>query len=505
MSSSRTKKSIRNIVYGFFNQLVMLILGFISRMIFLKYLNESYLGINSLFTEILSMLSLADLGLTTVMVYTFYKPLANNDKKKLSALLNFYKTLYKTIAIVVTVIGFILIPFLRYIVNTNEKIDHLYLYYILFLLKTVISYLFVYKVSILNADQNNYLVSKISTNTRVLTVLLQIIVLCFTKNYTLYLVVDIFTTWLNNYWCAKIVDKRYPYLKGNFEISKNEKRDIFKNVGSGFLYKLSSVLLNSTDNTLISIILSTEVVGLYSNYGLLFSRLSMFINILFSSLSGSIGNLIATEDRQHRYRVFNIIQSIGFLISSITSVCCFLLINDFISIWLGSKFVFGVDVQIACVFNYYFSISLQPLWIYRDATGLYKQTKYVMICTAIVNLVLSIILGYQYGLFGIIVASIISRICTYFWYEPILLYKQFFEKKVTSYFIKHLYNFAVTLITMLFGLVMFKHVYVTNIFFFFGKVVFVLIYSVAAIYLFYFWRKDYKNLINYFKSKLIKK
>ena len=328
-------------------------------------------------------------------------------------------------------------------------------------------------------------------------------VLYFTKNYSLYLIVDIFTTWLNNFWCARIVDKKYPYLKGNFQLSKNEKMDIFKNVGSGFLYKLSSVLLNSTDNTLISIILSTEMVGLYSNYGLLFSRLSMFVNILFSSISGSVGNLIVTGNKEQRYSIFNIIQSISFLISSVTSVCCFLLINDFISIWLGRKFVFGLDVLIACVFNYYFSISLQPLWIYRDATGLYKQTKYVMICTAIVNFVLSIILGYRYGLFGIIIASIISRITTYFWYEPILLYKQFFEKTVTAYFFKHIYNFTITLFIMLFGLILFKQIHTTNIFLFLGKAFLVLIYSIVSICLFSFWRKDYRDMINYFENKII--
>lgn len=504
MSNNRTQKSLRNIVYGSFNQFVMLILGFVSRMIFLNYLNESYLGINSLFTEILSMLSLADLGLTTVMVYTFYKPLARKDNKRLNALLNFYKTLYQIIAFSVAVIGLAIIPFLQFIVNTNKPVEHLYLYYLLFLAKTVISYLFVYKVSVLNADQNSYIVSKVSANTRILTVILQILVLYLTKNYGLYLVIDIFTTWLNNFWCAYIVDKKYPYLNGSDQLNPNEKKAIFKNIGSGFLYKLSSVLLNSTDNTLISIILSTEVVGRYSNYGLLFSRLSMFVNILFSSLSGSVGNLIVTGNKEHRYNIFNIIQSISFIISSITSICCFILINDFISIWLGNKFVFGIDVLIACVFNYYFSISLQPLWIYRDATGLYKQTKYVMICTAIINLVLSIVLGYKLGLFGIIIASIISRICTYFWYEPVLLYKQFFEKNVSIYFIKHIYNFIVTLLIMILGIMIFKYFKVTNLFFFVIKAIVVFGYSVIAICLTSFWRKDYNNMLIYFKNKFLK-
>ena len=500
--NNRTYNSARNIVYGLINQIIILVLGFVSRAMFLQFLNETYLGINSLFTEVLSMLSLADLGLGTVMVYTFYKPLADNDNKKVCALLGFYKHLYRIIASAVGCIGLILIPFLHLIVNTSYPLDNLYLYYLLFLFKTVISYLFVYKVSILNADQKNYLVSKISTYTRILTVICQIVILYITKNYILYLLIDIIATWLNNYLCARKADELYPYFREEDSLNKAEKKEIFANIGSGFLYKLSSVLLNSTDNTLISIILSTEIVGFYSNYGMIFSRLSLFVNILFSSLSGSIGNLVVTSDKEHRYSIFSIVQVISFMISAITSICCFILMGDFITLWLGSRYAFGIDVLFACVFNFYFSISLQPLWIYRDATGLYKKTKYVMMCTAIINLVLSIVLGLIYGLAGIIIASIISRLVTYFWYEPCILYKQYFGRSVYSYFVKHVFNFVITMLLCFVGYVLFSKMETPNFGWFAIKGVLVGMYACTGMVVFYFWQKDFKATVRYFVNKI---
>ncbi|WP_418718741.1 lipopolysaccharide biosynthesis protein [Candidatus Allofournierella merdipullorum] len=500
--SSRTISSIRNAAYGLLNQLVILVLGFVSRTVFLHFLNETYLGINSLFSEILSMLSLADLGLATVMAYTFYKPLAENDGDKINALLAFYKNVYRLIAAVVSVVGLLLLPFLGLIVNTAQPVEGLRIYYLLFLSKTVISYLFVYKTTILTADQKGYLVSNVSTITKIATVACQITAIIITKNFVVYLLVEIFFTWFNNYLCAKRADRLYHPSVPAMALDAREKKEIFFNIKAGFIYKLSSVLLNSTDNTLISVLLSTELVGLYSNYGMVFSRLSMFVNIFFSSLAASVGNLIVLSDKKNTYRVFSTIQIIGFSISTITSVCCFVLMSDFVKLWIGEKYVFGMDVLIACVLNYYFSIALQPLWIYRDATGLYKKTKYVMLCTAAVNLVLSIALGRVTGLAGIIFASVIARLATYFWYEPCILFKSSFDKKAYHFFLQHAYNFGVTAVLCFAGTAFFsKAVIVENFLDFIVKAMAVVAFSLLGVLAANVWRKDFRQAMRFLGSR----
>lgn len=500
--SSRTANSIRNAASGLLNQTAILILGFVSRTVFLHFLNETYLGINSLFGEILSMLSLADLGLTTVMAYSFYKPLAENDQSRISALLAFYKNVYRLIAMAVCAVGLSLLPFLELIVNTEQPVEGLRFYYLLFLSKTVISYLYVYKATILTADQKGYIVSNISTITKIATVVCQIAVLILTRNFVAYLLTEIFFIWLTNFLCAQKANRLYPQGTSAASLDSAEKREIFSNIKAGFLYKLSSVLLNSTDNTLISVLLSTELVGFYSNYGMVFNRLATFVNIFFSSLAGSVGNLVVSSDKKNTYKVFSTLQVIGLSLSTMTSVCCFVLMSDFVALWLGGKFVFGTDVLLACVLNYYLSIALQPLWIYRDATGLYKKTKYVMLCTAAVNLVLSVVLGRAIGLAGILFASAIARLTTYFWYEPCVLFKQNFDKKVYHFFLQHAYNLVITAALCFAGRALFTDfIQVRNFLEFIIKAVAVAGYACLGVLLANVWRKDFRQALRFLMGK----
>ncbi|WP_144555426.1 lipopolysaccharide biosynthesis protein [Bacillus sp. X1(2014)] len=500
--NSRTSKSMRNITFGVLNQVIIMILGFVSRVIFLKFLNENYLGVNSLFTEILSILSLADLGMSTVMVYSFFEPLAKHDENKIRSLLTFYKKIYNVIAAVVAGIGIALLPFLHLIVNLESDIKFLYGYYLLFLLKTVLSYLFVYKVSILNADQNNYIVSRIASSVKIGTTIAQIIVLYITKSYLLYLILDVASTWVNNVWCAKKADKLYPFIKVKSDLSEKEKKSIVDNIKSGFLYKFSSVLLNSTDNTIISMLLGTVVVGYFSNYGLVISRLSVFINTIFASLNGSIGNLIATEQQDKRYEIFSILQVFSFFLSSVSGICVYMMMNDFVFLWIGEKYILNKDVLIACMLNFYLSVVLQPLWSYRDATGLYRKTKYVMLCTAIINIVLSILLGSYIGLSGVIFASVISRLITYFWYEPILLFKNYFGISSARYFFKHAYNIILVMCILLFESLNVGKIASNNWGQFFLKAAAILFVTVVIFLLANCWQKDFKRTVSFVIKKV---
>lgn len=500
MAEGRIKNSIRNIAYRLISQIASILLKFVSRTIFIYVLGVEYLGINGLFSEILQMLSLADLGFGTAMVFSMYKPLADHDEKRLTQLVALYKKIYTIIAVAITIIGVSLVPFLKYLVNLDENIPHIKIYYLLYLANTVSSYLVVYKTCILNADQKNYIVSKYNTIFNFFSLAATSTVLIVTRNFMIYLFAQVAVTYMNNFYVSNIAEKHYPYIKNTVEkLPKEEAKQIFENVKSVFVYKVANTLVGSTDNTLISVLIGTIAVGFYSNYCMIINNITLFINIIFSSVTASIGNMVVNTDKKKNYAVYRIMQFVSFVLSSIAIAVTYLVINDLIYVWLGEKFVLEPIISLAIVVNMYFSIILMPIWSYREATGMYLQTKYVMVATAIVNLVVSIILGKILGLAGILFATSIARLSTYFWYEPKLLFKQFFDEKVWNYYKEIAKNIIVTIIVVIICLLTFQRFEVVNWKTFFVKVIGVSLESAFLAVMFY--HKDpccesIRNIIN---------
>lgn len=446
VNEGRTQKAVKNIAFNFTNQILTLILSFVSRTVFIWGLGASYLGINGLFSDVLGLLSMADLGFNTAMVYSFYKPLAENNYLKMAGLITFYKKVYTIIAVGVSVVGVALVPALPYLINLETDIPNIKLYYLLSLANIVFSYLCVYKTSILSADQKNYKITKVTMCVNVIRSISQIIAIVIWKDYTIYLVLGCISVLINNIVASRIAIKEYPFIKEAVDLEMKDKKDIFSNIGSVFLYKVSSVLLNATDNLLISIIIGTLAVGYYSNYLMLQNKISLFYTLIFTSLTASIGNLIVKESSKKRYEIFACEQSISFIVCGVVIPGYTLLVNDLIKIWLGEEYVLSIAVVIAGSLNMYLACVLQPLWSYREATGLYKRTKWIMVICAIVNLILSIVLGEIIGLSGILFASALSRLFTYIWYEPKILFKEYFELSPFKYYLQLVGNFSVIII-----------------------------------------------------------
>jgi O-antigen/teichoic acid export membrane protein/aryl-phospho-beta-D-glucosidase BglC (GH1 family) len=446
---SRTYNSTLNIALGLFNKMVTIVLAFISRAVFVQVLSVDYLGINGLFADVLTMLSLADLGFSTAMSYSFYKPLAERDERKIASLITFYRKVYNVIAIAVAVIGVALLPFINLIVNVDTQISYLRVYYLLSLMNTVISYLFVYKSSIIAADQKNYIVTKYSVWIGIAKTIIQTVLLYVTHNYFIYLGINIVATLGYNLLVSYKADKNYPYIKKRVELAVEEKNAIYKNLSSVFLYKVSTVVFNGTDNIIISVIVGTSFVGLYSNYNTIISnQLGSIIVILFGSLTASIGNLVVKEDVKKRFEVFKTMQMVSFWLSGIFITCLYFLTQDFITLWIGSQYLLGRDTLIVILLNFYIMVTFNPIWSYRDATGLYQKIKYVLLITTVVNVVLSIILGKIMGITGVLLATAIAKLSTYFWYEPKLLYRDFFNKKAGSYYLGHLVNCTMIILSI---------------------------------------------------------
>lgn len=444
MSDNRSIKSTRNMAAGFFNKTFTMLLSFVSRTVFIKVFGVEILGINGLFANILAFLCLADLGFSTAMTYSYYKPIAENDTEKIAALNHFYKKVYLAIAGGITVIGLALIPFLKYIVNLEREVDHLYVYYLLTLASTVVSYLFVYKTTVLYAHQEGYVVTKYNTIMGTFSALVQIADMLIFKNYIVYLCVGIVFTFINNIYVSHIADKRYPYIKKKSELDKADKKSIFGNMGSVFLYKVSSVLMNSTDNIIISKLIGTVIVGYYSNYLTVINMISSYISILFNSFTASVGNLMVKESPEKQYKIFKNIQMISAWCSIVLCSCVYALINDFIVLWIGDGFLIDDLTVLAVIINFFLLCILNPIWIFREAAGIYRKTKYIMVICAVLNIVLSIVLGKLIGLSGVIFASAISKLLTYIWYEPIILFKNYFHKAPIKFFASALSILALT-------------------------------------------------------------
>lgn len=449
-NEGRTKKSVTNIVFNLSNQILTLVLAFVSRSVFIHKLGIDYLGLNGLFTDVLGLLSVADLGFNTAMVYSFYKPLANNDREKLAGLITFYRKVYSIIAVAVSVLGVALIPVLPYIINLEAEVPNLYVYYLLALVNVVISYLCIHKTSILTADQKQYKTTLITMIIGIVKTVVQIGVLLLWSDYIIYLVVGCIGVLSANVISSLIAGKEYPYINHRTQLPKEDKRGIYKNVFSVLIYKVSTVLITATDNVLISILIGTVAVGYYSNYLLLQNKIYVFYSLIFTSTTASIGNLIANNKEEKRYEIFACEQVFSYLLCGIIVPCYVLLANDMIGIWLGAEYILPYDLVIATGLSMYLGCVLQPLWSYREATGMYQKTKWVMLICATLNLILSILLGNLIGLTGIILATSISKFATTIWYESKVLFRDYFDKKAKKFYLGLVQNMiAVTLLILL--------------------------------------------------------
>lgn len=446
---SRSYNTKRNAIVNIISQFIILILNFATRKIFIVAFGENYLGISGLFSNILSVLSLAELGVGSAILYCLYKPVSEKDYAHINALINYYKKLYRVIGVIVAFVGIAVVPLLKFIVNIEADIGNITLYYLLYLANIVASYFLVYKTAILTADQKHYIIKASSIAMQIVQFIVLTIVALLVKDYTLYLALHIVFSVLTNVITSYIASRMYPFIKGKNQISDDEKKDIWKNIKALFSYQIGNVLINHTDNILISILVSTIVVGFYSNYSMVVMAVSTFVMLLFNSAQASIGNLAAKESEEQQYGVFKKMSLISFLVTSFSVVGFISLFQDFIEIMYTDYYLMDFKIVIICALNFYMVNILQPVYCYRSTVGLFKDTRMIMIYTAIINIVLSILLGIVWGLFGILIATFISRLLTNFWFEPLVLYKKYFKKSVKSYFKDQLIYSLLTLFMVL--------------------------------------------------------
>lgn len=437
---SRTENSIKNIKYSISGQIIALISNFITRTVFIKILSAEYLGLSGLFSNILSILSLAELGIGSAIVYSMYKPLARNDRYKLKALMDLYKRAYIFIGLSILVVGTAITPFLEFFIKDMPDIPAVKFYYLLYVINAGLSYFFSYKRSILIADQKKYIDSSYHYLFLCLRNVLQIFILIFTKNFLLYLLIQVLETLTENIVISKRVDNIYPFIKvkDKIRLDDEDKKIIVKNTKAMILHKIGSIIVYGTDNILISKFVGIIEVGLYSNYLLIINILNQLYEIIFQSVTASIGNLAATEDNDKNEFIFNCINFFGYWLYAFSSICLINLINPFIRLWAGREYLFSMQTVLIIVINFYLSGMRKSVLTFRDALGLFWYDRYKPLLESVINLVVSIMLGKYYGITGILLGTMVSTLSTCFWIEPYVLYKYGFHNSIYNYFKKYL-------------------------------------------------------------------
>ena len=448
-SEGRIHNSIRNSFVAIASQSVNLIMAFVYRLIFLKILDETYLGLNSLFANILGLLSLAELGIGIAISYRLYASMNDKDASRTGALIKFYKNIYYCIAAIVLVVGLAVMPFLKFFIKGYSSLPldvNIYLLYLIFLIQSVFSYLFSYRLMLFNSDQKNFITNVANIITTFVLYLLQILVLYFTRNYLYTLIVSISVNLISNVLMSIYAKKMYKEIfKSAGKLDSSEKKTIFKETGALLCHRIGGKVVTSTDNILISSFVGIAILGAYSNYSLIITSLIALLGQFLGAIGASIGNL-HVADKQREEDVFLKLVFFNLFIVSFCATCFFVLIEPFIGIMFGYDLVLSTDVALICALAFYIGNARLINDSFISGCGLFIRDKFRPLIEAGINLVASIILAQVMGIVGILIGTIIGQLCTVYWREPYLLYKYEFNKSQVNYWKLHLRFLLLTLV-----------------------------------------------------------
>lgn len=443
MKETRSKNIAQNITTQALLKILQMALGFLSRTIFIYILGIQYVGINSLFASILSVLSFAELGIGNAVSFALYKPLYEKNYQKIASLMGFFKAAYRLIAGIVFLLGVCLIPWLGYLVTGVPDIkENIVFIYIIFLIKTASSYLLVYKATLLVADQKGYKADKITFAMQLFGTLAELGILIFTKNYLLYLLTDVFLNILQNIMISICSDRTFPQVgrKEKQELLPEEKKSLFSDVKYILMSRIGNITL-STDNIIISLFLGVSMVGKLSNYTIVTEYVRMGISMLYGGILPSVGNVFAgsgfLEEKFDRFQELNMFFS---WIGSFSAVSLIVLLNPFIEIWLGEGAKLSFTVVLLLSLNIYLRTCVMPSNIIINSNGLFKDMAWLTLLMGIINITSSYILVRSLGISGVLLGTILCRLLTQIWYMPYLTFKKIFCRNIWPYYLRQIWQ-----------------------------------------------------------------
>ena len=449
----RVQSSIKNIAFGQIGNLITMILHFVLRTVFIAHLGDTLNGVNDLYTSILSVLSMAELGIGTALNYSLYKPVADKDYEKIKSYMLFYKNSYRIIGIVIAAAGLAISPFLPWLVKQPDGVTvrDLTLYYYIFLFNTVSSYFVAYKYSLVNAEQKNYIQTNILSVTKMITVSLQIIVVLATGNFYVYLLTAAAVEFIQKIFVSFYLDRRYPYLKDKnvVRLSKEETGEIAAKTKALVFHKVGDVARLQTDSMIISGFINVTVTGFVGNYNLVINSITNVVNIFFNSILSSFGNLIATESQERQYQMFRVYRFAACWIYGFTAIGFSVLLTPFIVLWQGEGRTLAYEVVLCILIDLYFKGERVVLSNFKTAAGVFEPDKYLTLIQGIVKLIISIVLVQKIGLAGVYIGTIVSGLIANI-LKPTIIYRVILGRSAKDYFVDFVKYLAV--IVLMYGL-----------------------------------------------------
>jgi len=438
-TKSRTEYSAHNTTVAMFSRAFAIVMGYVLRIVFTHTLSASYVGINGLFMDILNILSLSEMGLETAISYALYRPIADNDIEKQKSVMRLFRRFYNTVAVVVFGLGLLVIPFMDVLVKNQQEVGHITFIYILYLVNTSLSYMLVYKKTMMDAHQLMYIGTVYKTTSWAVQDVVQIIFLVTTHNFYIYLFVNIATTLISNILISKKADSLYPFLREHDAkpLPKEEMGANFRNIRAMLMHRLGNVAVNNTDNLILSSVVGIMSVGCYSNYYLVIASVQQVLTGCFQGITASVGNLSVTSDAKKVREVFKSVFFVTHWLYTFAAICLFELLNPFVELSFGKQYVFAEEIVLVLCINFFLTGMRKAALVFRDSIGLFWFDRHNAVITAVLNLVISIILAKRLGTIGVFMGTTISMLMTTVWVEPYVLYKHHFKAPVSEYFIRY--------------------------------------------------------------------
>lgn len=446
---SRTGNVLKNMATNIAGQGLVLLLNFIQRTVFIYTLGKDYLGLQGFVTSLLSILSLAELGLGDAIIFALYKPLAEKDNEKIQSLMQYYAKAYKIIGITIGIIGVVLLPFIEFFVTGDMPDINLYLVYLLYLFNTVSTYFFAYKRSILQADQKAYICGLYQYFFQIVQAIIQIILLIKTHDFIIYIIIQIICSIVMNIAISNKANKDYSYIKKTVgkPLTKKDKEGITKNIKALVLHKLGGVIVNNTGTLLMSKFVGIGIVGIYANYRMIITSMTNVLYQIVSAFTAGLGNLGAENDKEKLYEIYNVLELGCFWMYSFSTVCIFVLINPFVEMWVGKEYLFNIGTVALLSINFYILGMRQLVLTTRTALGLFWFDRYKPLIESIVNLVVSLILVKYLNINGIFIGTLMGYVLVDLSIEPYVLFRHGFDKGLKQYYIKYIIELAHMVVT----------------------------------------------------------
>lgn len=442
MKIERTKNAARNIVFGIILKLYQILMPFLMRTAMIYFLGVEYLGLNSLFTSILQVLNLAELGIGNAMVYSMYKPIAEDDRTTICALMKLYRTYYRIIGTVIAVAGLLLTPFIHMLVRKDFPPElNVYVLYIMNLAATVLSYwLFAYKNSLFHAHQRIDIPNKVMLITNTIQYILQFVVIIWIKDYYIYLLILFITQALTNIITALCSMKLYPDYRPEGSLEKDRVKEINQRIRDLFTSRLGGVIVNSADTIVISAFLGLTVLAVYQNYYFVLTSVIGVVMVIFQACTAGIGNSVIIETKEKNYNDLRKFTLLIIWLSGFCSCCLLCLYQPFMRLWVGEELMLNMGAVVCfCIYYFVYEIN-QLLNTYKDAAGIWHRDRFRPMVTAFSNLGMNLIMVNYWGIYGVLLSTVLSIIIVGMPWLLRNLFTTLFERERLADYLKLLFK-----------------------------------------------------------------